>query len=385
MSQRILCVDDDPNILAGLQRTLRRQFTVDVALGGEQALAAIDEHGPYAVIVVDMRMPGIDGIELLQRVRVRTPDTIRIMLTGNADQKTAIEAVNQGHVYQFLTKPCPPNALTDALEKGLAQYRVVAAERELLENTLNGAIKLLTDILSLSDPQSFGRGQILKDYVRHFSGTFEYPSLWELELAGMLSPIGCVSVPDAINQKVRSGFGLSGDERDVLARVPKIGAELLENIPRLGGVARIVLYQSKHFDGSGFPVDAVSGLNIPLGARILKVLSDLVQLEAKKIPKFRALEQMQQRLGWYDPAILAAACACFNADLPGLTRVGKITRAVGWQELRAGQTLHSDVRTVEEVLIVTAGTRITPVLMERLKNFAQIGGLKEPIEIEDPL
>src|SRR5438876_3981097 len=102
MSKKILCVDDEPNILQAYQRSLRKQFAIDTALGGAQALELIASQGPYAVIVADMQMPGMNGIEFLIQAAQKTPDTVRIMLTGNADQKTAVEAGNKGHVFQFL-------------------------------------------------------------------------------------------------------------------------------------------------------------------------------------------------------------------------------------------------------------------------------------------
>src|SRR6185369_9959485 len=129
MSKKILCVDDDPNILEGFQRNLRKRFSIDIALGGDPALALIAKQGPYAVIVADMQMPGMNGVEFLVKAREKTPQTVRIMLTGNADQQTAVEAVNQGHVFQFLNKPCPPEMLAGALENGLRQYQLITAEK----------------------------------------------------------------------------------------------------------------------------------------------------------------------------------------------------------------------------------------------------------------
>src|SRR5208282_667625 len=100
MTTRILCVDDDSNILLGYQRALRKQFQIDVALGGAEGLAAVRDQGPYAVIVADMRMPAMNGVQLLAKVREIAPDTVRMMLTGNADQQTALQAVNQGHIFR---------------------------------------------------------------------------------------------------------------------------------------------------------------------------------------------------------------------------------------------------------------------------------------------
>ena len=93
MSEKILCVDDDPRILQAFQRQLRKQFHIETAPGGAEGLEAIASSGPFAVIVSDMRMPGMDGIQFLSAVKERAPESVRIMLTGNADQQTAVDAV----------------------------------------------------------------------------------------------------------------------------------------------------------------------------------------------------------------------------------------------------------------------------------------------------
>src|SRR5437016_3260816 len=187
MSVKILCVDDEANVLEACQRNLRKRFSIDTALGGEPALALMASQGPYAVVVADMQMPGMDGVQFLTRVRQQAPDTVRIMLTGNADQQTAVAAVNQGQIYQFLNKPCPPEMLALALENGIKQYRLITAERELLENTLNGCIKMLTEVLGSAEPHSFGRGEVLRDYMRAFAEHLKITQTWDLELAAMLS------------------------------------------------------------------------------------------------------------------------------------------------------------------------------------------------------
>ena len=136
ISTKILFVDDDENLLAAIQRSLRKQFNFDTALGGLQALEHMRTKGPYAVIVSDMSMPGMNGAEFLERARRLAPETVRIMLTGNADQQTAADAVNRGHVFRFLSKPCPPETLVPAIEHGLKQYQMLQMERDLLEGTL---------------------------------------------------------------------------------------------------------------------------------------------------------------------------------------------------------------------------------------------------------
>ena len=108
MTDTILCVDDDANLLEGLKRQLRKQFTLETALSGEAGLVVVKEDGPFAVVVSDMRMPGMNGARFLAQVRAMAPDTVRILLTGQTDIQDAIVAVNEGHIFRFLTKPCPP-------------------------------------------------------------------------------------------------------------------------------------------------------------------------------------------------------------------------------------------------------------------------------------
>ncbi len=376
MTEKILCVDDEANVLAGFQRSLRKQFQLETAQGGEAALAMLEKGGAFAVIVSDMRMPGLTGLQLLQRVKQRWPDTVRVMLTGNADQQTARDAVNEGSIFRFLTKPCPPERLAATLTAALEQHRFITAERELLENTLNGSVRALTDILSLLAPETFGRGQQLREQMRAVAEALKLPEVWALELAAMLHGLGQVTLPTEVAARARIGAALSAAEETMVRRVPEAGSNLLMHIPRLEAVARMVLFQSKNFDGSGFPLDTPGGMEIPAGARLLKVLVDLAQLEQRGSSRREALALMRERGGWYDPQLLDAVAAVLGAGAP------KPTASIAFKDLKPGQVLVADIITKEGLLILAAGNRITPSLLERLRNFAALSGVREPIYVE---
>ncbi|MDF1527990.1 MAG: EAL domain-containing protein [Sedimenticola sp.] len=127
MSERILLVDDEPFILSGYKRGLGKEYNLDTATSGADALEMFSQIGeddaPYAVVISDMRMPHMDGVELLNRLAQSHPETIRMMLTGNSDQQTAMDAVNQGRVFKFLTKPFSATDLKIAIEEALERYR----------------------------------------------------------------------------------------------------------------------------------------------------------------------------------------------------------------------------------------------------------------------
>ncbi len=376
----ILFVDDDADILAAFQRILRKEFRIDTALGGEAALDLCASRPPYSVVVADMQMPGMNGIDFLIQLEKNFPDTVRIMLTGNADQKTARDAVNKGHIFRFLTKPCPPEELIPTLKAGLKQYQLITAERDVLEKTLNGSAKVLADILSVHDPVSFGLGNRLREYMRAFANSLKLKQTWDLELGALLSQIGCVSIPQGVLEKSRCDAFLSATEKDVLARIPQIGFDLLSNIPRLESVAQIILYQHKNFDGSGFPNNPVAGESIPVGARILRVLHGLLLHEARHQSKEKALELMTRAAGLYDPKVLEAVAASFDICLTPSDE-DRPARAVPLREVRVGNVLKSTAHTKDGVPIAPAGSRVTPILLARLRNFDELNELAEPLLI----
>lgn len=389
MNQKILLVDDDPNVLSGFQRNLRQRFSVDVASSGLEALEKIGADRHYAVVVADMKMPGISGLDLLVRIKAIAPDTVRMMLTGDGDLKTAIDAVNQGHVFRFLSKPCSTEALIPALEAGLRQYELAMAERELLERTLNGTIRLLTELLAGLCPEAFGRGEKVRTYVREFADFGMLPYSWDIEAAALLAPVGYLTLPAALVSKLRTGQQLSAPEASLVERLPEIGAELLHHIPRLESVAAIVRYQHQGYDGSGVPQDGLVGSDIPNGARVLRLLTDLVSLELALGSRDSALAALKERSGIYDPGLLAIALKCFERKAGdavsenGMPFAGPVTevRRVMLHELRIGQVLASPVETQGGILLAKAGTRLTLVGLHRLQNFAELNPIREPIEV----
>lgn len=131
MSKKILFVDDEINVLHGYRRNLRSLFDVHIAQSGKEALKIISEQDDFAVVISDYRMPEMDGIELLHEVRKISPDTIRIILTGYADMQIAIEAINEGNIFRFLTKPISNDKLINTINDALEQYRLITTEKEL--------------------------------------------------------------------------------------------------------------------------------------------------------------------------------------------------------------------------------------------------------------
>ena len=384
---RILCVDDEPNILAAYQRLLRKTAEIELAVSGEAALAAVEKakaaRKPFAVVMSDMHMPGMDGITLLGKVGAIAPETVRIMVTGAQDLGTAVSAINDGGIFRFLTKPVPGEMLIKALTDAQKQYHLVTAERELLETTLNGSVRTLIDILSLLDAEGFGRAEGLRDGARRLCARLgENP--WKVELAAMLSPIGRIALPPAVVIKASHGSKLDAAEAEMIARVPQVGANLIANIPRLDEVSKLVLYQDKRYDGGGFPADGPVGESIPLGARILHLLIRLQRVEKSGVARHLAIGHLAEDAGDCDPKVLAAASAEWAHGAAPASLV-EVVREVGWKQLTIGQRLLTAVITKTGIPLASPGAIVSPTMLERLSNFARMGGIEEPIKVIDPI
>ena len=380
MSNKILFVDDEPNVLDGFQRQLRKKYEIDTALGARLGLEMIRKKGPYAAVVADMRMPVMDGITFLKEVKRHSPHTVRLMLTGNADQQTAINAVNEGNVFRFMTKPCPPLVLTNCLDAALEQYRLVKAEQELLNGTLNGAIKLLTDILSMAAPEAYGQAIAVRERVKKVALHMEMSDAWQVELAAMLAPIALITVPLPLLSKIREREPLTESEQSVVRQLPEINRRLIENIPRLDKVAQVLYYQNKCFDGSGFPEDTVAGSDIPLGSRILKVALDLRDWEIKGTSAQTALEQMAKQTDWYDHRVLQVMSHVVLEDAGKVPNMVVIELPISG--LRAGQLLASNIETEDGNVLLKAGHRLTETVLAKIFNFSQISNIRQPIRVE---
>jgi response regulator RpfG family c-di-GMP phosphodiesterase len=366
---RILCVDDEPNILMAMERQFRKQFEIRTAVGPVLGLRAIAEAGPFAVVVSDLRMPVMDGVEFLTRVRAISPDSVRVMLTGQADMEAAIAAVNQGNIFQFLTKPCPAATLTRALSSALEQYRLITAERELLEQTLRSSVGVLSEILSLTNPLAFGRAQRIRRYVVHMSARLGLANRWQFEVAAMLSQIGAVTVPPEVMDKYYRRDPLTPEETQILASQSRVGYDLLARIPRLEVVALMVAKQEAKRARGPAESDAAA-----IGAGLLKVARDFDEQVTLGAEPEAALAAMKGSLD-YNPDFVDALQEVHVEESQ------RTVRLVSLAQLRTRMIMHEDVRGRNGLLLFAKGQEVTESALSRLKSFAQTIGIVEPLRV----
>jgi CheY-like chemotaxis protein len=375
MSRRILFVDDEPNILEGIRRQLRKHFEVDTATSAEDGLKALSENGPYAVVVSDMRMPHMNGSQFLTRVRAISPDSVRMILSGQADLESTIAAVNDGHIFRFLTKPCSAEQLTETVAAGLRQYELVNAEKDLLEKTLSGVVRILTEILGMTNPGAYSRAARIQRYTEGLTTALGLPLVWELRLASMLSQLGFVALPSDTLTKVYAGQKLSPDEQAMYATHPEMAGKLLTGVPRLETVAEIVAGQATHLDPARMPADLSAWDTKSLGMLLLRTAGELDELLSAGLKPPEAIEKLKARKHELPASILQGL-----AKMP-LESSHTVARMVSLAQLAPGMILDQDVMSSKGIRLIPKGQEVTRTMLERLHSVAAGIGIVEPLRV----
>jgi response regulator RpfG family c-di-GMP phosphodiesterase len=363
----ILLVDDEQAILDGLSRQLRKKFTVHTATGGAEALELLESE-PVAVVVSDMRMPQMNGATFLSKVRTLYPDVVRILLTGQADTQAAITAVNEGQIYRFLTKPCPPEVLLEEIGSAVEVNRLVTVERELLSTTLRRTVEALTTTLSLAQPLAFARAVRITRVVTELAQALQLDDPWEVEVTAMLAQLGSVTLPPTVLEKLDAGRPLDEDERDMAARVPVVSRDLVAAIPRLETVAAAIGWQTARYDGRGSAAGVPAGEELPLAARMLRLATDYETGISQRTAVQDTINALRADAGAYDPRLLDALIGGRE-----VTELEAPPRMVRVHELEEGMVVFDDILTTEGILLIGHGTVVTDSLIQRLENYSEQG------------
>lgn len=266
---RVLCVDDEPALLEGLRRTLDEHFDVTTASSGIAALERIAADPEYAVVVSDMRMPQMDGSTFLGRVRGMAPATTRILLTGQSDATAAMTAVNYGGIFRFLMKPCLRVELLSAVEAGVVQHTLVRGEHDLLADTLNGSLRVMSELLRLRRPELADTALRAGSIVRHVARVAHLAEGWKFEAAALLHNLGGAWVRDAERD--------DGTSLEAIAHA----VALIRSVPRLGDVAEIVRQQRE-------PLDAIDAGDVELGVALVR----MARVTDRELARGRSLDEI---------------------------------------------------------------------------------------------
>jgi CheY-like chemotaxis protein len=380
MDEPVLFVDDEPHLLEGIARSLRNRFRVHTATGGEEGLRVLQKEGPFAVVVSDMRMPGMNGVQFLAKARDLCPDTVRMILSGQSDLADTIAAVNDGNIFRFVSKPCTTQVLLAAVDTGVEQHWLITSEKVLLEQTLSGAVSMLIDVLSLVTPAAYSRARRLQHYVAALARALQLPERWQWPLAALISQIGCVSLPKDTLSKVEAGQALTDEERILHESHPQLAAKMLQAIPRLEDVAAIVGSQNR-------PLAELTSSGEPrtwdvrtAGSILLHAANEFDRVVTKGLSAAAAVAALRTARG----ATLAPIVLEAMKGLPIAAR-DHVMKSIRLLDLAPGMLLDEALTTQKGACLVPAGQEVTSHLLLRIRSIAAGVQLQEPFRVRVPV
>lgn len=363
---RILCVDDEPRVLDGLRLNLEMDYEVETAESGRGALALLEARTAFDVVVSDMRMPGMDGAQLLAEFSRRAPDTMRLLLTGHSDADAARRAVNEGGVFRYLQKPCSADHLIASIEEALEVRRARQLEHELLSTTLKGSVEMMSEVLAIAAPAVAARSRRVNVLVGRIGPSMGVPpgAQWELEVAALLSGLGAIAVPGDIVDRAAAGQSLSSTHEALIHAIPSHGASMVRRVPRLERAAEWI-ERSRPALPTGRQPDEADTLGVAMWA-------------VQEVERGRSWPELVRVVrGALGDTVAHALGASFG--------VGERTvRALSAADLRVGMITCEDVKTRSGQLVVKADTELSRPFIIRLRNFAENVGLVEPFRVALP-
>jgi DNA-binding response OmpR family regulator len=367
----IMAVDDNPANLKLLEGMLRQQgYQVRSFPRGRLALASAAENPPE-LILLDINMPEMTGYEVCERLKsneklARIP-VIFLSALGEAADK--VKAFQSGGV-DYVTKPFQFEEVQARVETHIKLQRAQQVEHDLLEKTLSGAVRALTELVHLTAPALALRSEAIRNIVAHIVQKMAIAESWQFELAATLSLIGCITLPDEVFEKAYRRQDLTEEEDRMFRAHPGNGAHLLSNIPRLEAVTEMIRGQQMS-KGNG-PTRSTA----ESGARMLEIAVELDRWMFGGMPFTSALEQLKTTPERFDRTMLEALG---DYETPKVS--SEIEQA--WvQDLRVSMIVAEDVLTKDgKMTIVRKGATLTQTLIERIGNFRKLRGVQEPIRV----
>lgn len=368
---RILCVDDEPAVLEGLADVLGRSFSV---VGSSDPLEALEilKRRPeeFSVVLSDMRMPSLRGSELLRMARLAAPDTVRILLTGDADVPAAVKAVNDAQLFRFLIKPCDAEELMRACAAAMGQHRLQTGQRVALQETLEGCVAVLAEVLSLVSPNCSEQATRAGEVAGRLAQAAGLRDWWHVQAAATLQHLGAVSLPPQATEKMHAGRALTDAEAERVAGVPQVTRRLLSNVPLLADVVKLLDSYHARNDNDD---DAAE----PLAAEVqlLDIAVEYTGLEFASDSAEFALGRLRGR-GTHDPRSVELL-----SEILG-TAAALVVREVAVGELKVGMTLADDARTSSGGCLLPRGQQVTERVIARLENLGS-NTIQEPLLVSD--
>jgi len=426
---KVLFVDDEANILKALQRLFidDDDFEIFTACGGEEGVSVVRDNPDLALIVSDQRMPGMSGVEFLAASRAIAPTALRMVLTGYADIDAAMDAINKGGAYRYISKPWDDENLRAVVREGVERFRLLAENRRLqeeirqkneelarwnvdlekmvqeqsmelqvkydesrelnrkLRDSFRRTIKAVASLIELRDRKMRSHSENVARLSMLVGKQFEMPreELEKLLVGAMLHDVGKIAIAD-VNLDLPLDKLDENGRREYLNH-PVLGQQAVAMIVSMHGAGLLIRHHHERFDGGGFP-DKLKGEDIPLGARIIGA-ADFLDHRLREFEGDSGLDLSLDNLkamaaSRFDPAIIpplvAAAREYYAETLP---HAEFVERELTPDRLRRGMVLARDVVAQSGLLLLCKGVRLDAESIETLKNYYELDPGHRPIRV----
>jgi len=370
---RVLVVDDDNLLIKIFQNAVdSTKYTVDAAVNAELAFEILKEADqPHEIVVSDMLMPGMGGGEFLHQLKKLYPETVRILLTGSSNVEAITEAINTADIFRFLQKPIDATHLNKTLRVALEQHQLLVSEKDLLQKTLVQSVSALVTILEVTNGIAFALTDHIRQYSLIIGKNLNTQKIWGLEMAALLSQVGCISVPELVLERFYWGEILSPKETSMIQNQGSVGRKIIANIPRLEEVAAVV-------EAANHPVDLKAyqcGDVVAKHAAIIRASAefDILARRGRSLDEIRA--HFEKAKHFYPEELLA--------ELEKLEPIEQREAVVelGVDKIKNGMYIEEDVKNSKGMLIVSRGYRINEAVRNRLINFSEEGEIDYLIKV----
>jgi response regulator RpfG family c-di-GMP phosphodiesterase len=371
----IFVVDDNENNLAVIVHLLSRDdIKVFPFRTGSDLLEAMQKAVPH-MILLDILMPVMDGYEVCRRLKSaeRTRKIPVIFLTSKTHPDDVVRGFQEGGV-DYIMKPFGKDELLSRVKTHLNLYQTeqslklaLADKEQLLNETLKGCVKVLIDILAMTNPDAFAQTLRVRNIAKKMAMRLGLSNAWEIEIGILLSHLGCAVIPSEIVTKRQAGEKLTSQETMLFNSHPKAAARFISNIPGLGQVAESIQNQFADYNPRTDP-DIIKDF--------IRAVFDYDNLIQSGNTQQQAFDDMNIKAERYNPRVLGA----LEAEVRKLTE-GYVVRTVPFEELKAGMVLADDIRNASNIILVRRNSELSEVLLEKLHNLRYCGRTYEPVKV----
>lgn len=420
-SAEILFVDDEKNVLKSLKRIfLDENYIVNVADSGEEALEVLKKNPEICLIVSDQRMPGLTGVDFLEKAKDISPDSLRILLTGYADINAVVDAINRGGAYRYITKPWIDDELQQIIAEAVQRYSltrenkrlqgIVKKQNEELKNwnsqleyfvqeqtlqiqkknnelqalnenlrkSFKNTIVAFSSLLALRDRGTRNHSKNVAEIAVKMAKAMGLSSsdIESIAVAALLHDIGKIGMPDII--LLLGEDDMTAEEKKEYRQHPVRGQAAIDSVEDLRSAGVLIRHHHEWDNGSGFP-DGLSGGKIPIGAKIISI-ADYFERAVSKIDAGDAvkiaLAKVKKEVGTrFDkqiyPVFRSTVKEIYSRGIAS-TGMQMVEKELGIDDLKVGMVLSRDVKSGTGLTLLTKDIKLNEANIQTLKRYRQL-------------